>query len=270
VLAASSYDGALAYAAGSIGGEQINLGSVGIDALVTLIIAQELWPLWAISCSAGVIGAGSEIKATTIKELMGTILVAASAANQSIDTLDADLTLPAGADEEACRLSSRERANLLSCTVNSCNIEELFPDHAWTAHEEESAAACYHTLAASFIRLGDVDTAMQCLSYSDQLEESPRSLALRAIISQSSGETLGAVANMVSSLQQYEVRKKNSENKHYLTFAPRDLEQVNVDLQAGLKALNQRDNQKAFEHFAAAVFNFDSFYQENGVVEVVQ
>ena len=70
---------------------------------------------------------------------------------------------------------------------------------------------------------------------------------------------------MVSSLQQYEVRKTNEENKHYLTFTPEDLELINSKLNAGLEALNRKDNEAALGCFAEAVFGFDNFYSTNGV-----
>ena len=46
---------------------------------------------------------------------------------------------------------------------SAVNIEDLFPDHSWESHEQESAAACYHTLAARFI------ASMICSSYSPKL-----------------------------------------------------------------------------------------------------
>jgi hypothetical protein len=102
------------------------------------------------------------------------------------------------------------------------------------------------------------------LKLSDQLEDSPRSLALKGIIAFDRGETLGAVANLVSSLQQYELRKK-SDGSHYLSFAPNNLERINSNLNAGLQALNKRNNEAALEHFAEAVNDFDTFYTEHGV-----
>ena len=107
-------------------------------------------------------------------------------------------------------LQSAETARLLRSIVNNCNIEDLFPNHDWTQHGQESAAAAYHSLAALFIKLQDTEAAMECLAFSDQLEDSPRSLALKGLIAIEKGETLAAVANMVSSLQQYESRKKRA------------------------------------------------------------
>ena len=78
------------------------------------------------------------------------------------------------------------------------------------------------------------------------------------------GEVLGAVANMVSSLQQYEQRKKDN-SKHYSRFAPNNLETINQNLNAGLEALNKRNNEEALTFFTKAVFQFDPFYQDTGI-----
>lgn len=165
-------------------------------------------------------------------------------------------------------LSDQAVSRCLTVVVNSFNIENIFPDHPWTDYEEESAAASYHTVAAMFLRYGDIQAATQCISLSERLEESPRSLALKGLIAMEKGEMLGAVANMVSSLQQYECRKKNEKNAHYLTFTPRNLEVINLNLSAGLDALNKQDNEKAASYFAQAVFNFDSFYSDYGLDRV--
>ena len=153
------------------------------------------------------------------------------------------------------------RAQALKSFISIIPIEDIFPNHAWDAHLNESLAACYHTLAAYFIKLADFDSALDCLRHSDTLEDSPRALALKALISQANGETLGAVANMVSSLQQYEQRKDPSA-PHYVSFQPRDIEVVNAKLKDGLEALNRRDNETALNKFTEAVFNFDEFYDD--------
>ena len=166
--------------------------------------------------------------------------------------------------QDVAFLTDAERAQLLSLATELNNIEDLFPRHAWKEHREESAAAAYHSLAALFVRLGDTQAADDCLQLSDSLEDSPRSLALKGLIAKERGEVLGAVANLVSSLQQYETRKRNN-GEHYLTFAPKDIENINSKLQAGLEALNKRENTTAFDHFAEAIFNFDDFYSTYGV-----
>lgn len=245
------------------GNEIIELPSVNIPNMVSIVAKQSTWPLLCIGLRTALLTDSEKIEGRTVQEILAKLLILAAVQRESVDQFQA-VEVDAGLLRE-CELPTIVQADVLSYLVNSCNIEDLFPTHDWINHEEEAAAACYHTLAATFIRLGDLDTAKQCLSFSDRLEDSPRSLALKALISLSAGETLGAVANMVSSLQQYEVRKTNEGNRHYLTFSPIDLESVNSSLHAGLSALNQRDNQTALEHFAEAVFNFDNFYSENGV-----
>ncbi len=160
--------------------------------------------------------------------------------------------------------STQEVAACLRAVVDNTAIEELFPAHPWSAHQQESAAASYHTLAATFLKLGDIDAAQECVRISDGLEDSPRSLALKGLIAIERGETLGAVANMVSSLTQYEQRKKN-DGSHYLHFTPKNVEVVHTNLNAGLSALNKQDNARALEHFAQAVFQFDGFYADHGL-----
>lgn len=163
-----------------------------------------------------------------------------------------------------CELSPDERGRALKVAVDTMNIEELYPDHAWDHFSQESAAAAYHSLAALFIQFGDATAAEESLRCSENLEESPRYFALQGLLSLKRGETLGAVAHMVSSLQCYEARKVN-DGKHYLTFAPKNLETLNSRLVDGLNALNKQENERAMTHFSEAVFNFDSFYGEHGV-----
>lgn len=162
------------------------------------------------------------------------------------------------------RLTGSQCADLLRYALAVINIEELFPQHSWEQYPEESAAACYHSLAAKFIALGELPTARECLLQSDQLEDSPRSLALKGIIAMHEGEVLSAVANMVSSLQEYE-RRKGGESSHYLSFTPSNLEVINSRLQSGLSALNEQQNDKAAAFFTDAVFEFDGFYKECGL-----
>jgi hypothetical protein len=169
--------------------------------------------------------------------------------------------------DEIALIRDKERAEILKYAIQDNNIEDLFPHHAWNDHHQESAAASYHALAALFVRLGDTESANECLRHSDNLEDSPRSLALKGIIAHEKGEVLGAVANLVSSLQQYETRKRNN-GQHYLTFLPKDIENINSKLQAGLEALNKRENTVAFSHFAEAIFKFDDFYSMFGVDKI--
>ena len=161
-------------------------------------------------------------------------------------------------------LDAKTRSDLMKGAVAQIHIEAYFPEHPWATHKEESLAACYHTLAALFIRLNDLDAAHECLDLSSTYEDSPRALALKAILAKLEGQTLGAVANMVSSLQQYEQRKAK-DTVHYLTFKPKNIEVINYRLKEGLEALNQRDNEGALTKFTEAVFTFDTFYSDMGL-----
>lgn len=162
------------------------------------------------------------------------------------------------------KISDKARAQILQIAIDSFNIEELFSELSWKTHSTESAALVYHSLTAIFIRFGDLAAANQCLALSENLEDSPRYFALKGFIAEKSGEALGAVAHMVSSLQCYENRKKN-DGSHLLEFQPMNVEVINTELVQGLDALHKRDNHGAYGHFLQAVANFDSFYKQFGV-----
>ncbi len=242
-------------------GNLINLTQVGVADLIELVTAQVQMPLAMIKASAELVKAVTELDSDSAEGIIARFIIKAAAENLEIANGAETLQIAGG----NWSLDAAATAKLLSFTVAMGNIEDLFPQHPWESHEEEAAAACFHTLAAHFIRLGDVVSARECLNMSDNLEDSPRSLALKAMISRFQGETLGAVANLVSSLQQYELRKRDSNEKHYLSFAPKDLEVINSNLHQGLSALNKQENEKAFKHFATAVANFDNFYSQLGV-----
>ena len=246
------------------GNETIEMPDLSAANLVSAITANRPWPILMVGTSKKMLQSMGEMNGSSITEILVRMMVKASAQGDEITSVPITLDISAeGAS--ALIISSESTSRCLNTAVNSCNIEELFPAHPWSSHEEESAAASYHTLAAHFMRLGDSDSALACLSFSDQFEDSPRSLALKGLIAQTRGELLGAVANMVSSLQQYETRKNEDDKTHYLSFKPSNLEVVNSKLHAGLEALNLRDNESALGYFAEAVFDFDPFYKELGV-----
>lgn len=199
----------------------------------------------------------SGISGTTSQCIMFSALLSAIANGEEI-TIE-------GISESDRTITSQERGEIIRLALKILNIEDLCPQHPWSTHEEESLAASYHTISAMFIRIGDLDGALEVLTLSDRFEDSPRSLALRGMISRKKGETLDAVANMVSSLQQYEKRKQEEAGTHYLTFNPQSFEEINSELKDGLEALNRRDNENALEHFAQAVFQFDGFYKQFGI-----
>lgn len=158
-------------------------------------------------------------------------------------------------------LTDREICSLILFALSRCNIEELFPNHSWEEFQSESLAYCYHSLATTFIKLGNLEAAKECLNISERYEDSPRLLALRGMIASTEGRELEAVAHLVTSLQQYEARKKEN-GRHYVNFTPANIEVINTDLKEGLDALNHKDNWKAYEHFTRAIYNFDSFWDE--------
>ena len=244
--------------------DEIKLPKLTPSHLVSGVSECDLWPIGCIAVRASFLHAHLRTE-KSISEILIYSLCDAGMNNIPIKTFDSQVKLNHNLDDEICMMFAEQRARLLNYVVNSCNIEELFPNHPWSKYETESAAASYQTLAAIFYKLGDIQDAKECLSLSDKLEESPRSLALRALIAMDNGEALGAVANLISSLQRYEVRKRNDNEDHYLTFTPQDLEKINDHLNQGLEALNQQNNVVAAHHFAAAVFDFDDFYKENGV-----
>lgn len=264
IAAMSSNSSSFTYAEVQSANEVIEMPDLSAANLVSAITATAPWPVLMVGTSKKMLQSMGEMNGSSITEIIVRMMVKAAAQGEEIAS--APFTLEIGEEAAASLAISREStARCLNTAVNSCNIEELFPSHPWSSHEEESAAASYHTLAAHFMRLGDSDSAMACLSFSDQFEDSPRSLALKGLIAQSRGELLGAVANMVSSLQQYETRKNDDNKSHYLSFKPNDLEVVNSKLHAGLEALNLRDNESALSYFAEAVFDFDPFYKDLGV-----
>lgn len=238
------------------------------DSIVAEIGAQNAWPLAMVAVKRTAIEeyliqtSGSVI--TNSLQMLAGMLTLATCRNEDVQMMARPVLHANHMTDAEWTLSDSQIVQVLRLALAACNIEDLFPNHPWRTHENESAAACYHSMAALFIRFGEHDAALECLKLSDQLEDSPRSLALKGIIALNRGETLGAVANLVSSLQQYEIRKK-TDVKHYLNFQPENLEQINTSLHAGLAALNKRNNEQALACFAEAVFSFDSFYQDFGV-----
>ena len=236
------------------------------DTLISALATQKSWPIAAICCDVASLREFGAVESRTMRGLSMKLISQAIGATVPVDE---NVVLSASAPAMFNAPTDTERAQALQSAIAASNIEELFPNHAWSMHQEESAAACYHTLAALFIRFGDIETANQCIALSDNFEDSPRSLALKGVIARLRGEALGAVANMVASLQQYELRKAASD-QHSLSFTPSNLETINSELRAGLQALNQKDNETALSHFSEAVFNFDPFFAQWGVCSSAQ
>lgn len=258
--------GALSYASLEISGDCVSLPELSTDSIVSTLTTQMSWPTIFVAMRKGFAEAClSTACGETLGDIIAEAMIRAAIEGEAVERLNSQVEISSfDISSNDCKLSNERMASLLKLAVDNCNIEDLFPQHAWGEHQEESAAASYHSLAALFIRFGDSESALDCLKLGDEFEDSPRSLALKARIAFDRGETLGAVANLVSSLQQYELRKKNDGN-HYLSFTPNNLERINSNLNAGLQALNKRNNEAALEHFAEAVNDFDTFYTEYGV-----
>lgn len=237
--------------------QELDISELSADFMISAIASQKEWPITCIEISSSLLLEAMD--AQSFNEALARSVIMAISRGHEIEAMGMQNSAQSG-----IIFSHAECSRLIEFAVGVANIEDLFPNHSWATHQDESLAACYHTLAAHFVRLGSPDAALDCLRQSDTLEDSPRSLALKGIISLLKGETLGAVANMVSSLQQYEVRKKN-DGSHYLEFSPPDIEVINQKLKSGLEALNRRDNDQALEEFTDAVFRFDSFYSELGI-----
>jgi hypothetical protein len=226
----------------------------------------DMWPLVFVATSRFALSAMGEEDAKSVTELLSQAIIRSVADGDTIRLSTMITTgITSSALESLAEMSDDARSRMLKATVDAFNIEELFPNHNWVSYSQESAAASYHSIAALFLRFGDAEAAAECLDCSERLEESPRYFALQGLIHKQKGETLGAVASFVSSLQCYEARKVNN-GKHYITFKPSNLEVVNSRLVDGLNALNKRDNDSALSHFSEAVFNFDPFYAEHGVL----
>lgn len=203
----------------------------------------------------------SSLESPTSKLFMTGLGMAAS----SVERQPQVITLPSTQSVKSpTEPAKAERAALLRFLLNIAPIERIFPEHEWNDFPQESAAACYQRLAAMFLHLEDFQAVQDCLTYSDQFEDSPRSLALKGYLAFQQGEPLAAVANLVSSLQEYEKRKLDDKPR-YVTFAPQNLDLINERLNAGLNALNERDNCTAFKYFSEAVWNFDSFFENAGM-----
>lgn len=243
----------------------IDMPEFAPETIVTTLQNYDTIPLLCISTARRTLTDASTASAESAAEILARVLINSLADGDTIRLSSAVTPLVNSHTlTQLCTLSNGAKARCLQMAIDGLNIEELFPRHDWKTFSEESAAASYHALAALFLRFEDPESAAQCLACSEKLEESPRYFALQGLIQQAQGETLGAVANLVSSLQCYEARKV-ADGKHYLNFTPSDLEVIKTRLAEGLDALNKRDNARALASFSDAVFSFDSFYSEFGV-----
>jgi hypothetical protein len=249
----------------SVNGLPVEIPEICSDTIVQALNRNDSWPLLCVATSRYALSALRPGDAESVSEMIVQSLIRATAEGDTITLSKCISPLVTKASlSMTSTLTSAAKARCLRAAVDAMNVEELFPQHNWVSYSKESAAAAYHSLAAMFLRFDDPSSAADCLACSEQLEESPRYFALQGLIQQAQGETLSAVANLVSSLQCYEARKSN-DGKHYLSFSPGNLEILKTRLAEGLDALNKRDNARALESFSEAVFNFDSFYADHGV-----
>jgi hypothetical protein len=241
--------------------ERIDLGVGDASAIVDMVSNRSLWPVALVRASRAAITELGEVNAQSSGECLAMMLIQSIGCGNAIEEFDLAISMNGMADDVAA-LNTQARARCLRHAIQSCNIEEMFPQMSWNGADTNPGATCYHTLAALFIRLGDTTSAMECLALSDRLLDSPRSLALKGLIASARGEVLGAVANMVSSLQQYETMQGENQDTSSLRSK---MEVINQTLKEGLDALNRRDNERALQHFTSAVFSFDPFYEQLGI-----
>lgn len=239
----------------------VDIANLKTDSLVDFLAQSPQWPVMCVGLDRGLAQQIQSINIDNLSELLATLMVMATVDNMVVAAASTPMRM---GEQKSMALSGEALARITSSLIANCNIEDLFPNHPWSNHSEESAAASYHALAALFVRFGQMDSATECLRLSDSLEDSPRSLALRALIAERQGEMLGAVANIVASLQQYETRK-NNDGSHYLSFNPENEAIMSTELEAGLSALNKSDNSLAYRHFSKVVFGFDPLFRSVGL-----
>jgi hypothetical protein len=181
-------------------------------------------------------------------------------------SIESDMTIKiAGAVPPGASSSDSERARILHHLLLTYSIQELYPLLPWDTNQKEIGATCYQKLAAAFIKLADYRAAKECLHLSDSLLESPRSQGLKALISVAHGENLGAVANLITSLQQYEKYQLIHPGSDGFDFHPKDMNVLGSNLCSGLKALDHNDQRQAISYLARAICEFDSFYDEQNL-----
>ncbi len=163
---------------------------------------------------------------------------------------------------ESEQLTKDDRIFILKCIIELFNIEDIFPSLEWSSNPKQSAAHSYQLLASQFLLLGDNDAALECINISDQFMETARSYALRAVIASQKGETLAAVANMVTSLQQYEESAPLGSLNDQIECS------VTSSLQDGLNALNDQNNQLALEKFTHAIAEYDPYFKEHRLLSL--
>jgi len=132
--------------------------------IVHTLTSNTNWVTAAAAVKSTFIHSANDIEASSSGEYLTKLAIKAIADSEAITSSLAALKLSGDAQElldELSVLSPAETAECLRHTINFVNIEELFPNHSWDLHGKESVAACYHTLTAHFIRLNDIDSALE-------------------------------------------------------------------------------------------------------------
>lgn len=224
-------------------------------------------PCVAMSTSRSLFESG-RFSCITMAGLAIELMLEAYSRGESIEMIDGEVTVPS--DLGVLQAHNRELGRALRHSIEVIPVEELFPSNPWDTRRPESTLSCYQQLAAKFVRFGDLQAAESCLNQADRISESARSLALRAVIAMERGETLGAIAKLITSLQEYEQQKQPSASLAIESGSNSPaFDSVNTELKAGLDALNAQDNSSALRHFARAVREFDSFYRDSGLLLLV-
>lgn len=262
---AEAQDGGMVFVTLSAGSDTIEMPEIEAGNIVNMLARKVEFPLAAVAAEAETLRSQMPEHSEFASEILLRTAIRAHAHGDRVAASQAVAGMSANAtNRKRLSVSEMSLSQTLATVIDNYMIEDIFPQHAWADHDKESLAACYHTLAAMFIRWGDTESALGCLQNSDALEDSPRSLALKGLIASIQGETLGAVAHFVSSLQQYELRK-NPSNEHYLKFAPENFDKIHERLADGLEALNSKDNKRALANFAQAIFDFDPLFRDAGL-----
>jgi tetratricopeptide (TPR) repeat protein len=223
-------------------------------------------PCVALSASRTLLESG-RFSCLTMAGFAIELMLEAYSRGESIEIIDSEITVPS--DLGAIQAQNRELGRALRHAIEVIPVEELFPSNPWDTRHPESTLSCYQQLAAKFVRFGDLQAAESCLNQADRIAESPRSLALRAVVAMERGETLGAIAKLITSLQEYEQQRQPRASIAVESGTNPPFDSVNTELKAGLDALNAQDNSSALRHFARAVREFDSFYRDSGLLLLV-
>jgi hypothetical protein len=264
VLTSIDTNATIAYAPVNQGSLPVEFPGMSAAGMLSEKLLQELQPGMTVPAAAMSVDIGLLLETqTTSQTLPGLALELFLEAQQRGDSLSESApAVTVSGSPEALLPPNTDIAASVRKAIESIAIEDLFPSLPWSSSERESGTSAYHSLAAKFIRLGDLSSAETCLDRAEELHSSPRTLALRAVVAMERGETFGAIAKLIASLQEYEQGSKTP-----YTRISENVEHVNSELKQGLEALNAQDNTGALTHFVRAIREFDGFYKETGLLQ---